>query len=90
LNPPLLQLSMPVSIPAFNLALQVLVSMPFDVVKTYMQTHGTGLAAEGLQESVAAFWSTGASMVAKRGPGALFVGLAPRLAHQVPGERWGS
>jgi hypothetical protein len=81
---------MPVSIPAFNLALQVLVSMPFDVVKTYMQTHGTGLAAEGLQESVAAFWSTGASMVAKRGPGALFVGLAPRLAHQVPGERWGS
>jgi hypothetical protein len=70
-----------------NLASQVLVSMPFDVVKTYMQTHGTGMAAAGLRESVAAFWSTGSSMVAKRGPGALFVGLAPRLAHQVPGER---
>ncbi|KAF6263660.1 mitochondrial carrier domain-containing protein [Scenedesmus sp. NREL 46B-D3] len=63
----------------------VLVSMPFDVVKTYMQTHGTGMAAEGLRESVAAFWSTGSRLVAKGGPGALFVGLAPRLAHQVPG-----
>lgn len=63
----------------------VLVSMPFDVVKTYMQTHGTGMAAEGLRESVGAFWATGSRLVAKGGPGALFVGLAPRLAHQVPG-----
>jgi hypothetical protein len=64
----------------------VLVSMPFDVVKTYMQTQNTGMAAEGLRESMAAFWSTGSKLVAKGGPSALFVGLAPRLAHQVPGE----
>lgn len=36
----------------------VLVSMPMDVIKTYMQTHGAG-AAPGLGGQVAAFWQTG-------------------------------
>jgi hypothetical protein len=53
--------------------------MPFDVVKTYMQTHpasGAGLAG---------FAATARQLVARGGPGALWVGLAPRLMHQVPG-----
>jgi len=38
----------------------VLVSMPMDVIKTYMQTHGAGAAvAPGLGGQVAAFWQTG-------------------------------
>lgn len=61
----------------------VLVSMPMDVIKTYMQTHGAG-AAPGLGGQVAAFWQTGAKMVAVGGPGALFVGMVPRLVQQVP------
>lgn len=88
----------------------VLVSMPFDVIKTYIQTHGgiqmgpAGVAAaagaacssssssvvaaagSGIAGSAGLFWSTGKALVAKGGPQALFVGLAPRLAHQVPGE----
>lgn len=55
-------------------------------IKTYMQTHGTGMDAVGLKASAAAFLDTGKQLVARGGPGALFVGLAPRLAHQVPGE----
>lgn len=51
-----------------------------------MQTHGTGMDAVGLKASAAAFWQTGRQLVARDGPRALFVGLAPRLAHQVPGE----
>lgn len=39
----------------------VLVSMPMDVIKTYMQTHGAG-AAPGLGGQVAAFWQTGKAM----------------------------
>lgn len=63
----------------------VLVSMPMDVIKTYMQTHGAGAAvAPGLGGQVAAFWQTGAKMVAVGGPGALFVGMVPRLVQQVP------
>jgi hypothetical protein len=69
----------------------VLVSMPFDVIKTYIQTHGAVTAAAsssavGLTGSLALFLATGQQLVAKGGPQALFVGLAPRLAHQVPGE----
>lgn len=70
----------------------VLVSMPFDVIKTYIQTHG-GVGAAASSSSVSSisgsaglFWSTGRALVARNGPRALFVGLAPRLAHQVPGE----
>lgn len=70
----------------------VLVSMPFDVIKTYIQTHGAleGAAAAssgavGISGSAGQFWSTGKALVARSGPKALFVGLAPRLAHQVPG-----
>lgn len=64
----------------------VLVSMPFDCVKTYMQTHGQALGgSSGMLGSVGAFWATGRDMVARKGPGALYVGLLPRLMHQVPG-----
>lgn len=51
-----------------------------------MQTHGTGMDAVGLRAGAAAFCDTGRQLVARGGLGALFVGLAPRLAHQVPGE----
>lgn len=66
---------------------------PFDVIKTYIQTHGAiGAAASsssstaGLSHSMGLFLSTAKALVAKGGPQALFVGLVPRLAHQVPGE----
>jgi hypothetical protein len=75
----------------------VLVSMPFDVIKTYIQTHGAleGAAAAssgavGISGSAGQFWSTGKALVARSGPKALFVGLAPRLAHQVPGKECGA
>lgn len=74
-------------------AVAVLVSMPFDVIKTYIQTHGPIVSAAsssnavGMSNSMSLFLSTGKALVAKNGPQALFVGLAPRLAHQVPGER---
>jgi hypothetical protein len=62
----------------------VMISMPFDVIKTYMQTHCAEAAATGAAGQVAAFVATGRRMVALGGPGALFVGLAPRLIQQVP------
>ncbi|KIY95208.1 hypothetical protein MNEG_12754 [Monoraphidium neglectum] len=68
-------------------AAAVVVSMPFDVVKTYLQTHGSQVAAKaggGVWGEAVAFASTGASMVRANGPGSLFVGLAPRLVQQVP------
>jgi hypothetical protein len=34
--------------------------MPFDVIKTYMQTHGAEAAAAGARGQLAAFWATGA------------------------------
>lgn len=38
----------------------VLVSMPLDVIKTYLQTHGAEIAvAPGMAGQVAAFWQTG-------------------------------
>jgi hypothetical protein len=63
----------------------VLVSMPFDCIKTYMQTHGQEMASAGVLGSAGAFWKTGMTMVKNRGPSALYVGLVPRLMHQVPG-----
>lgn len=41
----------------------MLVSMPFDVIKTYMQTHGAEAAAAGAGGQLAAFWATGAGML---------------------------
>jgi hypothetical protein len=37
----------------------VLVSMPMDVIKTYMQTHHGAGAAPGMAGQMAAFWQTG-------------------------------
>lgn len=37
----------------------VLISMPFDVIKTYMQTHGAEAAATGAAGQIAAFVATG-------------------------------
>lgn len=48
------------------------------------QTHATdaiGLSAGG---QVVEFFRTGSRMVAQHGPGALWVGVVPRLAQQVP------
>ncbi|KXZ43612.1 hypothetical protein GPECTOR_85g342 [Gonium pectorale] len=61
-----------------------LISMPFDVVKTYMQTHATDAISLSASGQVAEFFKTGVRMVANRGPGALWVGVLPRLAQQVP------
>ncbi|KAG2497459.1 hypothetical protein HYH03_004614 [Edaphochlamys debaryana] len=61
-----------------------LISMPFDVVKTYMQTHASDAVALSAPAQVRAFWDTGVRMVQSRGPSALWVGVVPRLAQQVP------
>ncbi|GFR49742.1 hypothetical protein Agub_g11899 [Astrephomene gubernaculifera] len=61
-----------------------LISMPFDVVKTYMQTHATDAISLSAGAQVMAFLRTGVWMVQARGPGALWVGVLPRLAQQVP------
>jgi hypothetical protein len=56
----------PVHLQAWDIAIgaaagvaSVLVSMPFDVIKTYMQTHGAEAAAAGAGGQLAAFWATG-------------------------------
>ncbi|EFJ49599.1 hypothetical protein VOLCADRAFT_89479 [Volvox carteri f. nagariensis] len=61
-----------------------LISMPFDVVKTYMQTHAADAISLNAAGQVGAFFKTGVWMVTHRGLGALWVGLVPRLAQQVP------
>jgi hypothetical protein len=60
--------------------------MPFDVIKTYMQTHGAQLVtnAGGPWGQTTAFLTVGSKLVAAGGPGALFVGMVPRLVQQVP------
>ncbi len=55
-----------------------------DVIKTHMQVNAAGAIGGGVAAQAAAFWATGRVMVAAGGPGALFVGLLPRLAQQVP------
>ncbi|KIY98004.1 hypothetical protein MNEG_9959 [Monoraphidium neglectum] len=60
-------------------AAAVVASMPFDVVKTYMQVNPSCSGGLG------GFAATARQLVAQGGPGALWLGLAPRLAHQVPG-----
>lgn len=65
-------------------AAAVLVSMPFDCIKTYMQTHGREMAAKGAWGQTTAFVATGAKLVNQQGIGGLFVGTVPRLVQQVP------
>ncbi|GFH23269.1 uncharacterized protein HaLaN_20860 [Haematococcus lacustris] len=65
-------------------AAAVMASMPFDCVKTYMQTHDTAALGKQSKHQLALFFQTGAAMVRRRGPGALFVGVVPRLVQQVP------
>ncbi|KAI8462430.1 MAG: mitochondrial carrier domain-containing protein [Monoraphidium minutum] len=60
-------------------AAAVVASMPCDVVKTYMQVNPT--CGGGLR----GFAAAARLLIARGGPGALWLGLAPRLAHQVPG-----
>lgn len=62
----------------------VIVSMPFDCVKTYMQTHGTDVNGQGVLKSARLFLATGQQMVAKNGWKCLYVGVVPRLLQQVP------
>jgi len=69
----------------------VCTSMPLDVVKTRMEVAplalgGRGGGAGGALGGLRAFGATGRALVAARGPGALFAGLAPRLAGRVPGS----
>ena len=63
-------------------AAAVLASMPADCIKTVLELDPTpepaGLVAGGFR-----FLATGRAMVAQGGPGALFVGMAPRLAEKV-------
>lgn len=58
--------------------------MPFDSVKTYMQTHGTNLTGKGLLGSAKLFLRTGQQLVSRKGVGSLYYGVAPRLLQQVP------
>ena len=73
----------------------VCISMPLDVIKTYVQTHPeeAARAAEKVlaafpayvrKNGVAKFAAVGAELVSRGGGGALLAGLAPRLAQQVP------
>jgi hypothetical protein len=73
----------------------VFISMPLDVIKTYVQTHPeeAARAAERALASfpalvrgngVAKFAAVGAELARRGGGGALLAGLAPRLAQQVP------
>jgi hypothetical protein len=66
-------------------AAAVLVSMPFDCIKTVIQTRGGEAAlSPGVWGQTRAFVATGAQLVRRAGPGALFVGVVPRLVQQVP------
>jgi solute carrier family 25 S-adenosylmethionine transporter 26 len=66
-------------------AAAVLVSMPFDCIKTVIQTRGGEAAlSPGVWGQARAFAATGAALVRRAGPGALFVGVVPRLVQQVP------
>ncbi|GIL53451.1 hypothetical protein Vafri_9052 [Volvox africanus] len=62
----------------------VLLSMPFDTVKTYLQTHGADLSGRGLLGSAALFFKSGRRIMTRKGLGGLYVGVTPRLLQQVP------
>lgn len=67
-------------------AASVLVSMPFDSVKTYLQTHGSCELSKtkGVMESAFLFLSMGKEMVRSRGFSSLYSGIFPRLLQRVP------
>ncbi|GFR50429.1 hypothetical protein Agub_g12649 [Astrephomene gubernaculifera] len=65
-------------------AAAVVVSMPFDTVKTYLQTHGTDLSGRGLLGSARLFVQSGQRIVCRKGLSGLYVGVTPRLLQQVP------
>ena len=56
--------------------------MPTDCIKTVLELDPTP-EPHGLLLGAVHVLSTGRAMVAKGGPGALFVGMAPRLAEKV-------
>ncbi|GLC69728.1 hypothetical protein PLESTF_000873400 [Pleodorina starrii] len=62
----------------------VLLSMPFDTVKTYLQTHGADLSGRGLLGSASLFVKSGRRIMARKGLAGLYVGVTPRLLQQVP------
>lgn len=62
----------------------VLLSMPFDTVKTYLQTHGADLSGRGVLASAALFVKSGRRIMARKGLGGLYMGATPRLLQQVP------
>ncbi|GLI67172.1 hypothetical protein VaNZ11_011385 [Volvox africanus] len=62
----------------------VLLSMPFDTVKTYLQTHGADLSGRGFLGSAAMFFKSGRRIMTRKGLGGLYVGVTPRLLQQVP------
>ncbi|KAG1679403.1 hypothetical protein FOA52_007694 [Chlamydomonas sp. UWO 241] len=65
-------------------AAAVMLSMPSDTVKTYLQTHTAGQLALSPAAQVAQFFATGRQMVARGGVQALYLGVVPRLLQQVP------
>ncbi|KAG2434716.1 hypothetical protein HXX76_007606 [Chlamydomonas incerta] len=65
-------------------AAAVLFSMPFDTVKTYLQTHGADLSGRGFLGSAKLFVKTGRRIAARKGLAGLYVGVTPRLFQQVP------
>lgn len=64
-------------------AAAVVASMPADCVKMRIELSGVTPRA-GLLPSLALFLGTARAMVRQGGPGALFTGMAPRLADKVP------
>lgn len=65
-------------------AAAVILSMPFDCIKTYLQTRDMGPRFQGTRGQLTLFLATGARMVRRGGLGALYIGTVPRLAQQVP------
>ncbi len=49
----------------------------------HTQTHDIGARSAG-KSQLGLFWATGYRMVRRRGLGALYCGMTPRLAQQVP------
>ncbi len=65
-------------------ATAVLISMPFDNIKTYIQTTNSLTVAAGPLAQMLLFASTGRTLVLQRGLPSLFIGVVPRLVQQVP------